>query len=68
MQGKIRCTVKEYKIKQWILEPYSGWQNFAKTAFCEIKRGIKRARKDDGQLLRPRQTTKGRKLLSLWEF
>jgi hypothetical protein len=42
MQGSLGCTVKEYRIKQMISEPYSGWQNCAKAAICEIKKGIKR--------------------------
>jgi len=42
-QGKFGKVIKEYKIKQRISEPYSGWQNRAEAAIREIKRGINRA-------------------------
>jgi hypothetical protein len=42
-QGRFGKIVKEYKIKQRISEPYSGWQNRAEAAIREIKRGINRA-------------------------
>ena len=41
-KGEFGKIVKEYKIKQRITEPYSGWQNRAEAAIREIKRGIKR--------------------------
>jgi hypothetical protein len=31
-QGNFGCIVKEYKIKQKVSEPYSGWQNRAEAA------------------------------------
>ena len=43
-QGKFGKVIKEYKIKQRISEPYSGWQNRAEAAIREIKRGIKTER------------------------
>jgi hypothetical protein len=35
--GKFGSTAKEYKVKQWVMEPYSGWQNRAEAAIHEIK-------------------------------
>jgi hypothetical protein len=42
-QGEFAKVVKEYRVKQKITEPYSGWQNRAEAAVREIKRGIKRS-------------------------
>jgi hypothetical protein len=41
IQENFGRIVKEYKIKQKVSEPYSGWQNRAETAVREIKKGIK---------------------------
>lgn len=45
MVQRLYCkgSLVKYKIKQRVSEPYSGWQNGAKAAICEVKRGIKRA-------------------------
>ena len=42
-QGRFAAVANEYRIKQRITEPYSGWQNRAEAAIREIKKGIKRA-------------------------
>ncbi len=41
--GRFGAVAKEYRIKQRITEPYSGWQNRAEAAIREIKRKIRRA-------------------------
>ena len=41
--GRFGAVAKEYRIKQRLTEPYSGWQNRAEAAIREIKRGIRRA-------------------------
>ena len=43
VQGRFAAVANEYRIKQRITEPYSGWQNRAEAALREIKKGIKRA-------------------------
>jgi len=41
--GRFGEVIKEYRIKQRLTEPYSGWQNRAEASIREIKRCIKRA-------------------------
>ena len=41
--GKFGDVAAEYRVKQRVTEPYSGWQNRAEAAIREIKRGIQRA-------------------------
>ena len=41
--GRFGEVIKEYRIKQQMTEPYSGWQNRAEASIHEIKRCIKRA-------------------------
>jgi hypothetical protein len=41
-QGNFGCIIKEYKIKQKVLEPYSGWQNRAEAAIQESKERYQR--------------------------
>jgi hypothetical protein len=43
VHGKFGAVAKEYRIKQRLTEPYSGWQNRAEAAIREIKRGVRRA-------------------------
>ena len=42
LYGRFGAVASEYRIKQRVTEPYSGWQNRAEAAIREIKRGIKR--------------------------
>jgi hypothetical protein len=41
--GRFGEVAKEYRVKQRLTEPYSGWQNRAEACIREIKRGIKRS-------------------------
>ena len=41
--GRFGDVAAEYRIKQRVTKPYSGWQNHADAAIREIKRGIRRA-------------------------
>ncbi len=41
--GHFGAVAREYRIKQRLTEPYSGWQNRAEAAIREVKRGIRRA-------------------------
>ena len=43
IHGRFGAVAKEYRIKQRLTEPYSGWQNRAEAAIREVKRGIRRA-------------------------
>jgi hypothetical protein len=43
LYGRFGDVAKEYRIKQRVTEPYSGWQNRAEAAIREIKKGIQRA-------------------------
>jgi hypothetical protein len=43
LHGRFAKVANKYRIKQRVTEPYSGWQNRAKVAIREIKRGIRRA-------------------------
>ncbi len=41
--GRFGAVAREYRIKQRLTEPYSGWQNRAEAAIREVKRGIRKA-------------------------
>jgi hypothetical protein len=41
--GRFGEVAREYRIKQRLTEPYSGWQNRAEAAIREVKRGIRKA-------------------------
>ena len=43
LHGQFAKVVNEYRIKQRVTEPYSGWQNRAEAAIREIKRGVRKA-------------------------
>ncbi|KAI2490434.1 hypothetical protein MHU86_24121 [Fragilaria crotonensis] len=42
-KGRFAAVASEYRIKQRVTEPYSGWQNRAEAAIRDIKSGIKKA-------------------------
>jgi hypothetical protein len=55
-KGEFAKVCKEYRVKQRVTEPYSGWQNRAEAAIREVKRGIRRA------------TARARSPRRLWDY